>query len=134
MSLGFIENKSITSIKLFAIVYVSIIYAFGGIVLTIPADRYLLSSFYDRTDEDLNKKSTVRHILETTTILGVFGLIAYLGRNMLQLIPFPFDGVEGFKYMQVKEVASGSLLLWILINVSPVLTNKVKVLRQRFSF
>lgn len=134
MSLGFIENKSITLIKLVAIIYVSIIYAFGGIILTIPTDRFILSSFYDRTDEDLKNKSTPRHIVETTAILGVFGLIAYLGRNLLQLIPFPFEGVEGFKYMQFKEVASGSLLLWILINFSPVLTNKVKVLRQRFAF
>jgi hypothetical protein len=125
---------NIIYIKLFAILFISVIYAYGGIILTIPTDRYILSFFYDRTDEELQKKSTSRHIFETTIILSVFGIVAYLGRNIFQSIPFPLDGVNGFKYNQVKEVASGSLLLWILINISPVLTNKIKVLRQRFAF
>ena len=134
MPIPIFNNLTITFIKLIAILCISFIYSYGGIMLTIPTDRYILSSFYDRTDEELNKKSTARHIFETTVILSVFCVIAYVGRNILQEIPFPLDGVGGFKYSNVKEVASGSLLLWIFINVSPVLTNKVKVIRQRFSF
>ena len=134
MTFPFLNNPTITLIKLSAIIFVSFIYAYGGIMLALPTDRYLLSSFYDRTDAEMAKKSTERHVFETTIILTVFCLIAYIGRNILQEIPFPFDGVEGFKYMQVKEVGSGAILLWILINVSPVLTNKVKTLRIRFAF
>ena len=134
MGFNFLENNNIMFIKIFAILYASFIYGYGGIVLSVPIDRYVLPALYDRTDAELGKKSTMRHILETTIILSVYGLVAYVGRNILQEIPFPFDGVNGFKYMQVKEVASGALLLWILINVSPVLTNKVKILRQRFAF
>jgi hypothetical protein len=81
----------------------------------------------------LEKKSTSRHLGETTAILAFYGIVAYLGRNVIQKIPFPLDGLYGFKYSNVKEVASGALLLWILINYSPILTNKIKIIRKRFS-
>ena len=30
----------------------------------------------------------------------------YILRNIIQLIPFPFEGIYGFQYLRVKEVAS----------------------------
>lgn len=134
MSLDLVKNPNITFIKIIAIAFVTVVYSFGGLLLTAGADRYLINDFYDRTDEDLDKKSTSRHLGETTAILALFGVLAYIGRNLLQLIPFPLEGVYGFKYMNVKEVTSGSLILWILINYSPVLTNKIKIIRKRLAF
>ena len=134
MSLSLLENKEITLIKIVAIAFVTVIYSFGGLLLTIGSDRYLLNNFYDKTDEELEKKSTQRHLTETTVILAVFGVVAYIGRNLLQQIPFPLDGLYGFKYGNVKEVVSGSLILFILINYSPVLTNKINIIRKRLSF
>jgi len=134
MNLGLVKNPNITFIKIIAIAFVTVVYSFGGLLLTAGADRYLINDFYDRTDEDLDKKSTSRHLGETTAILALFGVLAYIGRNVLQLIPFPLEGVYGFKYMNVKEVTSGSLILWILINYSPVLTNKIKIIRKRLAF
>jgi len=131
MTLSFIQNPSITFIKIIAIAFVTIIYSFGGIFLVIGSDKYLLKNFYDKTDEDLEKKSTTQHMLETTAILAVLGVVAYISRNILQEIPFPLDGLYNFKYLSVKEVSSGSLVLWILINFSVVLTNKVKIIRKR---
>ena len=134
MNLSFVENPNVTFIKIIAIAFATVVYSFGGFLLTTGADRYLINDFYDRTDEDLEKKSTSRHLGETTAILALFGVLAYIGRNVLQQIPFPLDGVYGFRYMNVKEVTSGSLILWILINYSPILTNKIKIIRKRLSF
>jgi hypothetical protein len=67
---------------------------------------------------------------KSTIILSVYCLVVYVGRNILQEIPYPYDGVNGFRVVQV---SSGALLLWILINVSHVLINKVKILRIRFA-
>lgn len=134
MNLSLVENPNVTFIKILAIAFVTVIYSFGGLLLTAGADRYLINDFYERTDEELEKKSTSRHLGETTAILALFGVLAYIGRNVLQQIPFPLEGVYGFKYMNVKEVASGSLILWILINYSPVLTNKIKIIRKRLAF
>ena len=128
------QNPNITFVKIVAIAFVTVIYSFGGFLITVGADRYLIKDFYDKTDEDLDKKTTSRHLGETTAILALFGVLAYVGRNVLQQIPFPLDGMYGFKYMNVKEVASGALILWILINYSPILSNKIKIIRKRLAF
>jgi hypothetical protein len=133
MDLVFVEKPSFSFIKIIAIAFITVLYSFGGIFLTLLSDKYVLSEFYDKTDEDLEKKSTSRHIGETTAILAYYGILAYIGRNVIQQIPFPLEGVYDFKYLSVKEVASGALLLWILLNYSPILTNKIKIIRKRFS-
>jgi len=133
MSLNFIDNPNILFIKIIAIAFVTIIYSLGGLLIVICADKYLLNSFYDKTKKDLEKKSTSQHIGELTIILAIYGILAYFGRNILQLIPFPLENVDGFKYMNVKEVTSGSLILWILINYSQILTNKITIIRSRIS-
>jgi hypothetical protein len=134
MNIDLVKNPNITFIKIIAISFATVVYSYGGFLLTFMTDRYLINDFYDRTDEELEKKSTYRHLGETTAILALYGILAYISRNILQQIPFPLDGLYGFKYINVKEVASGSLILWILINYSPILTNKVKIIRKRMSF
>lgn len=134
MNFGFTDNPSITLVKVVAIMYVTIIYSFGGILLSAFADRYLINRLYDRTEEEINRKSKLRHIIETSLIIGIFGVLAYFGRNILQKIPFPFEGVNGFEYNKVKEVSSGALVLWILINYSAVLTSKIKIMRKIMDF
>ena len=131
MKLSFLQNPNITLIKIIAIAFVTVIYSVGGMVITIGTDKYLINNFYDKTNEELEKKSTYRHFGETTAIIALFGVLAYIGRNVLKLIPFPLDGVYGFRYMDVKEVTSGSLILWMLINYSVVLTNKIKIIKKR---
>jgi hypothetical protein len=131
--MNLLDNPTITFIKIIAIAFITVIYSFGGFILTVGADKYLIKDFNDKTDEEINKKSTYRHLGETTAILALFGILAYIGRNILQEIPFPLDGLYGFKYNNVKEVMSGSLVLWILINYSPILTNKINIIRKRLS-
>lgn len=128
------DNSNVIFIKIIAIAFVTVVYSFGGFILTLFTDRYLIHPFYDRSDEELEKKTTEIHIGETTIILAVLGVVAYIGRNILQKIPFPLDGVYGFKYKDVKEVSSGALVLWILINYSPVLEKKIKIIRKRLQF
>lgn len=133
MTLSFIENPRLTLIKIIAIAFVTIIYFFGGFLFVIVSDKYLLNKFYDKTDEDLEKKTTIQHLLETVVILAVLGIVAYIARNILQEIPFPLDNLYNFKYLNIKEVSSGGLILWILITFSLVLTNKIKILRKRLN-
>lgn len=127
-------DSYITFIKIIAIAFITVIYSFGGLIIVTATDRYIIPNFYDRTDEELEKKSTSQHLGETTAILALFGIFAYIGRNILQQIPFPLDGVYGFNYMDMKELTTGSLILWILLNYSPILSNKIKIIRKRLSF
>ena len=133
MDLVFVEKPQFSFIKILAIGFITVLYSFGGIFLTFMSDKYLLNEFNDKTDEDSEKKTTSKHLGETTAILAYYGIVAYIGRNLIQQIPFPLDGLFGFKYLNVKEVASGGILLWIIMNYSSILTNKIKIIRKRFS-
>ena len=50
MKLSLVSN--ITYIKISAITFVTIIYVFSGLFISVASDRFLLSSFYDKTYED----------------------------------------------------------------------------------
>ena len=71
--------------------------------------------------------------METIIALSVLGVLTYIGRNVLQKIPFPLDGVSGFDYMRVPEVITGGLLGWTVIIFSGVLDKKIKIINERLS-
>lgn len=125
--------SKITLIKSLAIVYVTFIYAVGGLLITIYADRKLIRSLYDKSDGSEENISTTRHFMETVWALCVLGVLTYIGRNILQKIPFPLDGVAGFDYMRVPEVVTGGLLGWTIVIFSGVLDNKIKIINRRLS-
>lgn len=124
--------SNITVIRSLAITYITIIYSIGGVWLSAFADRYLLHSYYHpQTEED--DMSTSKHFMETIITLAVLSVLAYIGRNILQRIPFPLDGIIGFKYTKVPEVVSGSLLIWVIFIFSGVLDRKIKIMNKRLS-
>jgi hypothetical protein len=127
---GLLTNM--TFIKSLAIVYVTVIYAIGGVWLAVLADRKLLRSYYHTPAED-DEITTGKHFCETIIILSVLGVLAYFGRNILQKIPFPLDGVLGFDYERVPEVVTGSLLGWTIFIFSGVLDKKIKIINERLS-
>jgi hypothetical protein len=124
--------SEITFIKCLAIVYITVIYAIGGIWLSAFADRKILRSYYHTQKED-DEISTGTHLKETVIILSVLGILTYIGRNVLQKIPFPLDGVLGFDYMRVPEVVTGGLLGWTTFIFSGVLDRKIKIINERLS-
>lgn len=124
--------SEITFIKSLAIVYVTVIYAMGGVWLAALADRKILRSYYHTQAED-DEMTTGKHFWETIIILSVLGVLAYIGRNVLQKIPFPLDGVLGFDYMRVPEVVTGALLGWTIFIFSGVLDRKIKIINERLS-
>jgi hypothetical protein len=122
--------SEITFIKSLAIIYITVIYAMGGVWLAAFADRKILGSYYHTPAED-DEISTRKHLFETIIILSVLGVLAYIGRNVLQKIPFPLNGVLGFDYGRVPEVVTGGLLGWTIFIFSGVLDKKIKIINER---
>ena len=60
-------------------------------------------------------------------------VFAFIGRNLIQIIPFPFDGLFGFDYTNVKEVGAGSILLVFMFTFSASLFNKIELLRNKLN-
>ena len=123
----------ITAIKIIAIIYSTLIYSYGGLLIAFYSDKYLMYLFNDKTDDDINKKTTFRHFTELSLILGLYAIFGYFARNILQEIPFPLEGYNGFSYMKVHEVASGGMIMWIILTFSLILTKKITILRNRLT-
>lgn len=132
MTIGFLENPTITGIKILAIAYVTILYGVGGIFTGILLDTTVFKSLYVNAELE-KKKSLFRQTAEIIYITIIYGIVTYLGKNILQTVPFPLEGVDGFSYMRVKEVASGTLYGIFMLMVVSTLYNKITIYRLTIS-
>ena len=118
-------------IKIFAIFYVSVLYTIFGIYITTLLDEYGFNDLLINNDDKNDSIFTL--VFETSVVVGVIAVFAFIGRNLIQIIPFPFDGLFGFDYSNVKEVAAGSILLVFMFTFSASLFNKIELLRSKLN-
>ena len=129
MENNFNSNTYITIIKIIAILYVSILFGFFGITLSYYTDKYILNNIFPYNDSD----SDFYLVFQISLIVGILGILSYLGRNLIQMIPFPLEGLHGFEYLRVKEVANGTILAIFIFGFSLVLYNKANQLKKKVS-
>ena len=109
----FDDHIYLVLIKIFAIFYVAVLYTIFGIYITTLLDEYGINDLLINNDDKYD--SIFRLVFETSVVVGVIAVFAFIGRNLIQIIPFPFDGLYGFDYGNVKEVATGSILLVFML-------------------
>ena len=63
--------------------------------------------------------------LQIIAQLFALGIIAYVLRNVVKLIPFPFNGVAGFQHDRLKELDGGEVMALVLILFQRNLIDKV---------
>ena len=95
----------IRGIKILDIGFITAIYSFLGIFLAKLCDK--VNGRFDKEKED--KKSTWKRVVVLILYLWFLGVVVYIVRNIIPLIPFPLDGVYGFKHILVKEVTVATM-------------------------
>jgi len=63
--------------------------------------------------------------LEIVLQLFFIGIVAYILRNLVKLIPYPLDGVAGFQHTRLKELDGGEVMALVLILFQRNLIDKV---------
>jgi hypothetical protein len=125
------EHKSykseIVALKFFDIFLLSGYYVIAAVFIASFID-YIVGRF-SRHEED--KKSTLQLIFET--IFYTFGLLIvfYIVRNIIERIPFPFEGMYGFKHALVKEKSGDVVFVFILLYFQHYYTEKLRFLHNR---
>ena len=109
-------------VKLLDIGYVTFLFFMFGLVFAKGFDL-----LYGKFNKD-KYKNTPKWKLFLEIILHVFaiGVVAYILRNVVELIPFPLEGVAGFKHSMLKELEGGHILTVVLILFQKNLEEKVK--------
>ena len=124
------EEVVIRSIKILDIGYITFIYGFFALIMVLFLDKYIYPhiSLENVKEEDKNKYVL---FIEILLCLTTYGIVAYILRNILQLIPFPLEGVYGFQHLRVGEVRSGAVISMVLLWFSKVIRNKIMIFQSK---
>ena len=118
----------VRSIKILDIGYITVIYVMLGIILARLCDKKL-----GKFDEKKAKeKSIFQHVIELILLLWFIGVVIYIVRNLVPLIPFPLDGYYGFKHLKVKELTSATFFTISFMYFQVYYQNKIKYIFSKF--
>jgi hypothetical protein len=119
----------ITSIKILDIAYVSVIYATIIITFSVLFD-YMIGAVDEKKEVE---KNIALVILECWLHICLIAITAYIVRNIVERIPFPLDGVQGFIHSKVKELGGGPIYGFLLFFYSRNLRRKIELLIDRIT-
>jgi hypothetical protein len=112
----------IIDIAYIAILYFTVAYMFG---------RYINMLFTNLYGIDFESKSTNVLYLEVLSQVIFIAIFCYIGKNLVQLIPFPLDGVNRFDHSRVKELSSGAFLTIFIVMFQYTMQNKLSFIKER---
>lgn len=78
-----------------------------------------------------NDKYTWQIMLELVLRICFLGILIYAARNVVERIPFPLDGVSGFKYGRLKELQSEFIFAIPLLEFHSNFASKLDNLSKR---
>ena len=93
------------SIKMLDIGFITIVY----IALALLASKGIDTVMGEFDPEKEAKKPFWRRTLEMVVLFWLFGVLIYIVRNIVQHIPFPLNGVQGFDHFRVSELGSAEV-------------------------
>jgi hypothetical protein len=116
-------------IKIIDIGYATIVYIILAILLISFINK--IAGKYD--DDKENKKSTIHLFGDIILRTWIIAILAYIVRNIFQIIPFPFEGIYGYEHLKVKEVLQSSLFVSFMVIFDSHLQSRVSILKKRLS-
>ena len=116
------------SIKIVDIIYLGVLYFTIAIIVSVLLNK-CMGKFNPRNADN---KSSLRLICEIYLNLGIIAIIAYILRNIIEVIPFPLDGINGYSHSRVKELAGGVVFGYALFYYQKNLREKIQYVIDRF--
>ena len=114
-------------IKIIDIAYIAILY----FTVAFLFGRYINLLFTKIYGINFESKSTNVLYLEVLSQIIFIGIFCYIGKNLVQLIPFPLDGVNRFDHSRVKELSSGAFLTIFIVMFQYTMQNKLAFIKER---
>lgn len=125
----FYDELIIRGIKLVDICYLSSIYFTLGYIISRLIDNWM--GTFDEKKAD--KKSMIRLYIEVVLHFSLLGILTYFARNIVEQVPFPMNGIHGYTHSKLKEIASASLFVTILVLFQTHLRTKLLYLSDRIT-
>ena len=109
------------SIKIFDIGYITVLYISLSLVCSMTLDK-VMGEFDEKIEA---KKPLWRLTLEFILTVWLYGVLIYIVRNLIELVPFPLDGYQGFSHKKVKELDSAMVFTFTFVLFSKYLKSKL---------
>jgi hypothetical protein len=100
------------AIKITDIGYITVLYFFTAFLLSTWVDYRLLGRF---DPKKADAKSTAQLLMECVLHVYLVGVLIYIIRNIIELIPSPLDGIAGFQHSRVKELTNAAVFTFIFL-------------------
>ena len=108
-------------IKIIDIIYIAILYFCVAYFFGYYIDLFFINLY----GVDFESKSSAVLSFEILTQIIFIAIFCYIGRNIVELIPFPLDGVNGFDHSRVKELTIGAFLTVFIVMFQYSMQNKI---------
>lgn len=115
------------TIKVTAIVIVTLLYVFFGSTASIVIDKII-------PYKDPKKMSTPSLVIHIALFFSLIALIFYALRIQLKHTPQFLDGLYGFDHMQLTEASGGIVISFIMFSFHDNVKNWILELRNRIPF
>jgi len=110
-------------VKITGIIYAVVLFSIFGMINAKILDYSFIN---DEDDDKDNQHTHIRNLLTILKLTICVAILCFIGRNIVERIPFIFENVHGFNYMRLKEVKSGSMLLFFSVMFSSAYRNIIK--------
>lgn len=104
--------------------YIAVLYFLIGIICAFTLNNIL--HIYDIEEHKI--KTVPMQLLEIIGILWLNGIIIYIVRNLVELIPSPFNGMYGLIHIKVKELQNASVFVFALLYFQYPLRQRINYL------
>jgi len=111
MKQTFENDVLMRSIKILDIGYITVIYVVFSIVIASFVDN-IIGKFDEKKE---SKKPIWRILIEMILAIWFYGVLIYIVRNLVELIPFPLNGYEGFEHKRVKELGNATVFTFTFL-------------------
>ena len=95
-----------TITKICDLIFISILLFFSALIISVTLNNLCIFFFPKINEKKINASFIGEIIFRITYII----VMCYVFRNLIEGIPSPFDGYNGFQHLRVKEISSGTLL------------------------
>ena len=114
-------------IKFTDIAYVSILFFIVGYFFGTYID-YFCSYLFGK---NFNEKTIIYLMLEVLFQIILIGIFAYIGRNIVQRIPFPLDETFGFLHKNLKELNAVGFINIFIYSFQYYMQDKLAYIKQK---
>lgn len=122
------QDIVVRTVKCIDISWSTTAYFMMALVTVIALNRILRTR-----NTPVERTSTGRIVMEIIAHSAATAILAYFARNIFQLVPFPLEGVYGFKHLKVSEVNSSATFIVFLITFNKPLRELVGELQKRIA-